>query len=163
MALVWSSGGRNEVTRSECEGKSQRFPWKSLLLAEVVFDLDLMMRMLRILLHPPPEPVFDVACLIAVPRALTCSECCCGVLTNTHSTCFPRARRELSVYCCPLWCVDLAIRRRTNPGLSLFSMPAFLSSHPQICHVGSQRTQTRPLFLVHRACSVTECSLLLSV
>lgn len=133
MALVWGSGGRNEVTRSECKGKSQRFPWKSLLLAEVVFDLDFMMRMLRILLHPPPEPVFDVTCLIAGPRALTCSECCCGVLTDTHSTRFPRALRALSVYCCPLWCVDLAIRRRTNPGLSLYVSFSLLPSPNLSC------------------------------
>lgn len=26
MALVWSSNGRNEVTRSECKGKAQQFP-----------------------------------------------------------------------------------------------------------------------------------------
>lgn len=80
MALVSGSSVRNEVTRPECKGGSQRWPWKSSPSSAVVLTWISRAECPDALLHPPPEPAFGVTCPIAIPRALTCKECFCGVL-----------------------------------------------------------------------------------
>lgn len=128
-------------------------PWNNLLSSVVVLTWISCSECPGTLLHPPPEPVFGVTCLIAIPRALTCSKSFCGVLTDTHSTQLPRTLREVSMYCYSLGYLGLPITRRANPGLSLFSMPAVPSSYPQIYHVGSEMTF---ILCLPRVCSVTE-------
>lgn len=110
MALVWGSSGGNEVTRSECKGKSQQFPWQSLLSAEVVFDLDFMLRMLWY--SPPSTPRGCLWCY--TPNSSSKGShlqqvlLWCAYRHPLHPPQFPRALREVSVYCCPLWCLGLA-------------------------------------------------------
>lgn len=95
---------RNEVTRSECKGgggNPSNCLGKACSLQQLYWP-GFHAQSTLALFRPPPEPAFGVTCLIAIPRALTCNKCFCGVLTDTHSTQLPKTLREVSVYCCSL-------------------------------------------------------------